>query len=178
MNLTSKSRYALKIMMDLTHHRSLPHVKRVDIAKRQGIPPDYLDQIMVRLRSGRLVESIRGRGGGYKLARSPESINLWDVFGAVEDSIYPVECIGDSHSCGFEAACVAKSAWEEIFSAIKTPLQKMTLIDIATKWNDEQRMCPIGGIRECRAGGSALSDIQDSGLKLGTPLPIGAASHV
>ena len=163
MNITSKSRYALKIMMDLTHYRSLPHVKRVDIAKRQGIPPDYLDQIMVRLRSGKLVESIRGRGGGYRLARSPDTISLWDVFGTVEDSIYPVGCVGGSaHSCDFEAGCVAKSAWEDIFSAIKSPLEKIKLTSIADKWADKHRMCPIGGIRECRGGGSALKSIQDA----------------
>ena len=141
---------------------------------------------MVRLRSGKLVESVRGRGGGYKLARSPESINLWDVFGAVEDSIYPVECIGDTHACNFEAACVAKSAWEEIFAAVRTPLQQMTLVDIAAKWATEHRMCPIGGIRECRAGGSALnsiiadgeSQLHESRLSHTSPLEDGLTSSI
>ena len=159
MNITSKSRYGLKIMMDLTHHRNLPHVKRNDISKRQGIPPDYLDQIMVRLRSGKLVESIRGRGGGYRLARSAESISLWDIFGTVEESIYPVGCVGDNHSCGFETGCFAKSAWEEIFGALKKPLSEMSLIYITEKWANENLMCPVGGIRECRAGGSALNGL-------------------
>lgn len=178
MNMTSKSRYALKIMMDLTHYRAQPHVKRIDIAKRQGIPPDYLDQIMVRLRSGKLVESIRGRGGGYKLARPPELISLWDVFGAVEDSIYPVECVGKTHACDFETACVSKSAWDEIFAALRAPLKQMNLMSIADKWANEHRMCPVGGLRECRAGGSALDEIQKDAAYLASAKHREVTQHV
>lgn len=152
MNFTSRSRYALKIMMDLAHFRALPLVRRAEIAKRQGIPPDYLDQIMIRLRTGKLVESVRGRGGGYRLARAPEEISIWDVFGCVEDNIYPVECVTPNHACGFEESCVSKDAWTEIFESIQKPLQKITLSGLVERWGDEQRMCPIGGLRECRSG--------------------------
>jgi Rrf2 family protein len=153
MNLTSKSRYALKIMMDLAHYRSEALIRRSDVARRQGIPTDYLDQIMIRLRAAGLVESTRGRSGGYRLARDPEEINLWELFTAVEDNIYPVECV--AQSCDFEASCVSRSAWEEIFDAVRKPLTAMSLGSIARKWADEHRMCPVGGVRECRAGGSS-----------------------
>ncbi|MBP9709367.1 MAG: Rrf2 family transcriptional regulator, partial [Oligoflexales bacterium] len=63
MNLTSKSRYALKIMMDMVFHHS--QVQRRDLSNRQGVPPDYLDQILMRLRRAGLLESTRGRSGGY-----------------------------------------------------------------------------------------------------------------
>jgi Rrf2 family protein len=154
MNLTSKSRYALKIMMDLTHFRSEPLIRRSDIASRQGVPSDYLDQIMMRLRSSGLVDSVRGRSGGYRLGKDPAGITLWDVFSAVEDMIYPTECVSTNHACDFESGCIAKSAWSEIFDAIKSPLMRMNLADIADRWADEHLMCPVGGIRECRPGKS------------------------
>ena len=130
MNITSKSRYALKIMMDLAHYSPLPSplpgplpsllpttlengsatgktpgsaiIRRNDIARRQGIPTEYLDQIMMRLRGANLVDSVRGRAGGYRLGRNAESITLWDVFASVEDSIFPVECVAHGDRCGFE----------------------------------------------------------------------------
>lgn len=160
MNLTSKSRYALKIMMDLAHFSHQPLVRRSDIASRQGIPTDYLDQIMIRLRAGKLVESTRGRCGGYKLARPADQITMWDLFSSVEESIVPVECISKGHSCDFESSCVAKNAWVEIFGAIRSSLSKITLASLAGRWANEHTQCPQGGIRECRSGGRG-DDIPD-----------------
>lgn len=154
MNLTSKSRYALKIMMDLAHHRELPLVRRAEIARRQGIPPDYLDQIMIRLRAGDLVESVRGRSGGYRLQRDANQITLWDIFGTVEDGIYPVECLETGHTCDFEPGCLTFPVWQEIFEAIKGPLSKINLLDVTQRNAQDARMCPIGGVRECNSGTS------------------------
>jgi Rrf2 family protein len=179
-NITSKSRYALKIMMDLAHYSPLPSplpgplpgllattlengsataktpgsaiIRRNDIARRQGIPTEYLDQIMMRLRGANLVDSVRGRAGGYRLGRSAESITLWDVFASVEDSIFPVECVAHGDRCGFENSCITRGPWTEIFESMRAPLIKMTLADATFRWADEHRMCPAGGIRECRGG--------------------------
>lgn len=176
MNITSKSRYALKIMMDLAHYSPLPGplpgllattlengsatgktprsaiIRRNDIARRQGIPTEYLDQIMMRLRGANLVDSVRGRAGGYRLGRNAESITLWDVFASVEDSIFPVECVAHGDPCGFENSCITRGPWTEIFESMRAPLMKMTLADATFRWADEHRMCPAGGIRECRGG--------------------------
>src|SRR5262245_45132728 len=105
-------------MMDLAHFKNEPLIRRQDIARRQGVPSDYLDQIMIRLRAGGLVESIRGRNGGYKLARDPAQISLWNIFYCVEDAIYPAECLSEDHHCGFESGCISKSVWGEVFAAI------------------------------------------------------------
>jgi Rrf2 family transcriptional regulator, cysteine metabolism repressor len=157
MNFTSRSRYALKIMMDLTRHSVDPLVRRNDIAARQGVPSDYLDQIMIRLRAGGLVESIRGRNGGYRLARKPQEISLWNIFSAVEDSIYPAECLGENSQCGFEAECVAFSVWEEIFTAVRAPLETMTLQSICERWQTEFPVTLHHGVRECRPGKSDIT---------------------
>lgn len=155
MNFTSKSRYALKIMMDLAHHSHLPLVRRNDIAVRQGIPTDYLDQIMIRLRAGQLVESVRGRAGGYRLARNPQDINLWELFSAVEDSIYPVECVTDHDECHHGSQCISRSAWGDIFGRMKHSLASLTLGALSAKHHREyDRQGAVGPV-ECRPGRSS-----------------------
>jgi len=139
MNLTSKSRYALKIMMDLAHFGATqPLVRRGEIAGRQGIPTDYLDQIMIRLRAGNLVESTRGRSGGYRLARPADQITMWDLFSSVEESMIPVECITAGHACDFEGSCSSQKAWGTIFGAIQSGFGGITLGQLARDWAQEQ----------------------------------------
>lgn len=162
MNLTSRSRYALKIMMDLAlYGANQPLVRRGDIASRQGIPTDYLDQIMVKLRAGNLVESIRGRSGGYRLARPANAITMWDLFSSVEDSMIPVECISSGQVCDFEASCSSKEAWGTIFAAIRSSLSGITLGSLASTWAGEYNgilgqasiaMAAYPTVRECRGG--------------------------
>lgn len=164
MNLTSKSRYALKIMMDLAHFgANQALVRRGEIAVRQGIPTDYLDQIMIKLRASNLVESTRGRAGGYRLARSPEKISMWDLFTSVEDSMIPVECLASGEACDFETSCSSRESWRKIFLALKSSLGNITLSQLCADWEKERSasdaigfvMPPTGGVRECRGGGRA-----------------------
>ncbi len=152
MNLTSRSRYALKIMMDLTHHSDQPLVRRQEIVRRQGIPAKYLDQIMVLLRRGGLVDSIRGRSGGYRLGKPTSEITVWEIFRTVEEGIYPVECVDETHDCNFQPSCIANEPWQMIFTSMKAALDKITLAQFQQNRLDERKMCPIGGIRECRSG--------------------------
>ena len=151
MNFTSKSRYALKIVMDLAHHQHLPHVPRQEIAKRQGIPTDYLDQIMIRLRKGGLVESVRGRGGGYRLKRGADDIAVWDVFRVAEGNLDPVQCLSEPLACDFDTACISKSAWELIAAKMRAPLEGMYLSELVGADLARHKFCPVGGVRECRA---------------------------
>ncbi len=133
MNVTSRSRYALKIMMDLAHFADLPQVSRQDIAARQEVPLDYLDQIMMRLRKGNLVESVRGRSGGYRLARPASEISVWDIFCCVDGSLYPVRCLDKGESCNLQDSCVTKDVWFDIFEAIRNPLSELTLQKISDR---------------------------------------------
>lgn len=152
MNITSKSRYAIKVMMDLIYHRDLPHVNRKDIAHRQGVPPEYLDHILVRLRRGGLIESVRGRGGGYRLAKSPDAITVWDLLMASEDNLYAVSCLDETHaSCNFEVSCISRSAWQTIFGNVRHTLEAMTLSQMVHNWTAQHHLCPVGGIKECRS---------------------------
>lgn len=151
MNLTSRSRYALKIMLDLALNEQEDLVRRQDIVRREGIPAKYLDQILVRLRRHGLVDSIRGRTGGYRIARDPQMISIWDIFLAVEDGIYPVLCVDEHDDCTFTTSCVAREPWQHIFMSLKSQLANMSLKDLEKNVKKEM-MCPMGGVRECRPG--------------------------
>lgn len=152
MNLTSRSRYALKIMLDLAYRQSETLVRRQEIVARQGIPAKYLDQILVRLRRDGLVESVRGRTGGYRLGRELQRISMWEIFRAVEDGIYPVECVDEHAGCEFRAACGAKEPWQFIFDNVRRALTQMTLADIAGQFLQDEKNFATSGVRECRPG--------------------------
>ena len=143
MNITSKSRYALKVMMDLCiHGADRAPVNRHGTASRQGISVDYIDQILSRLRDAGLIESVRGRGGGYRLTADPKDIALWDIFTAVEDTIYPVQCL-DNDGCIHDDICISKGVWNEIFADIKTVLQGKNLQDVSASWIRDREHPPL-----------------------------------
>lgn len=151
MNLTSKSRYALKIMMDLAGQPSHSIVKRGDIAQRQGVPAKYLDQIMRLLRKGGLVTSLRGRDGGYSLNLKPQDISVWDIFACVEDSLYPVLCVDHSqkHQCAYESACLTYTPWQQIYMTMQNSLAGMRLDQLVLQFGGIQNLQPAEGVREC-----------------------------
>ena len=153
MNLTAKSRYALKIMMDLTLCEGDGQQQRQKIARRQGISIDFMDHILARLREHELIQSTRGRSGGFRLKRRPEEISLWDIFSAVEESLYPVRCMEDS-GCEFEVDCISLDAWSEVFQSIRSVLQSKNLRDVCERWKDRQLPVeePHSRVsRECKA---------------------------
>jgi Rrf2 family protein len=147
MNITSKSRYALKIMMDLAEAGDAL-VHRSDISMRQGIPLEYMDQILSRLREGGLIESTRGRSGGYRLSRPASEVSTLEIFMAVEDAFEPVQCLDGGKGCLAEHVCSSKDAWGTISSAIRHALSGIILSEIVTH---RQPMPFEVGLQECRA---------------------------
>jgi Rrf2 family protein len=137
MMITSKSRYALKVMMDLAMHQEKDLEQRHDIAARQGIPLDYLDQILLRLRAGGLIESVRGRSGGFKLIIAPKDITVWDILNASEESLYPVQCLTEftnqSEACVASDLCSTRGPWEEIISSVRQRLTEISLASLVEK---------------------------------------------
>ena len=133
MNITSKSRYALKAMIDLASRDPDQVVQRADIAKRQGIPGDYIDHILARLRTSGLILSIRGRKGGFKLAVPAEEISAWMIFRSVEDSFFPVLCLDDNEEANSvlcESFCSSRDAWGVISSTVEKGLSGIILSDL------------------------------------------------
>lgn len=133
MNITSKSRYALKIMIDLAEHPPEVVVHRSAIAERQAIPLDYMDHVLSRLRDARLVASTRGRGGGYRLERRPQEISMLAVFQAVEDAWHPVACLTEEAACTMAAVCNTRDTWSVISDAISDSLSGILLSDLLAR---------------------------------------------
>lgn len=130
MHVTSKSRYAIKVVLDLCSHGNGKQIDVETIVRRQKLSKDYVSQILHRLRQADLVSSVRGRGGGYILAKLPAKISVWDIMVAVEDFMEPVKCLGASHGCNLEPECIAKDAWSEIYSRMKRELSSLTLSEL------------------------------------------------
>lgn len=155
MNITSKSRYALKIMLDLgAPERAGEIVHRTDIAARQGIPLDYMDHILSRLRESGLIQSFRGRGGGYRIGREADSISVLEILTAVEDAFEPVQCLDGGQGCSVEHLCSSRDAWGLISSAIRNSLSGIILGDIVVQKPRAPKTEPeVGadGVQECRA---------------------------
>ena len=129
MNLTSKSRYALKIMLYLSSHNSKGLVNRHDISSSEGIPEKYLDQILLKLRRSRLVREHQRATWWLQNSKDSENISVWDIFRAVEDGIYPVECVDEHDSqCANSATCSTSEPWRFIFAFLQNSLKEMTLL--------------------------------------------------
>lgn len=103
MRLTSKGRYAVRAMLDLTFHSSGNPVRLQEISSRQSISLHYLEQLFRKLRTGRVVKSVRGPGGGYVLARSMDEITVKDVLDSVGENINPAKDISGVPSSGIES---------------------------------------------------------------------------
>ena len=102
MRLTSKGRYAVRAMLDLTFHSNGNPVRLQEISNRQAISLHYLEQLFRKLRTGRVVKSVRGPGGGYVLARSMDEITMKDVLECVGENINPARDISGAPSSGVE----------------------------------------------------------------------------
>ncbi len=110
MRLTSKGRYAVRAMLDLTFHSNGNPVRLQEISNRQAISLHYLEQLFRKLRTGRVVKSVRGPGGGYVLARSMDEITMKDVLECVGENINPAKDISGAPSSGVEFKTDANGA--------------------------------------------------------------------
>jgi len=103
MRLTSKGRYAVRAMLDLTFHSNGNPVRLQEISSRQAISLHYLEQLFRKLRTGRVVKSVRGPGGGYVLARNMDEISIKDVLECVGENINPAKDIQGNPSSGVDS---------------------------------------------------------------------------
>jgi len=150
MNFTAKSRYALKIMMALSKQDEIGLQTRIEVSKRHGIPLDFMDQILARLKSAELIQTTRGRSGGLCLSKPSSSISLWDIFKAVEDNLYPVQCL-ENEGCGFGNECISKNIWIDIFSGIENHLREITLQKALDSAAPHIGLNPMEHTQECKA---------------------------
>ena len=132
MKLTSKGRYAVTAMLDVTIHAVSGPVSLADISERQGISLSYLEQLFSRLRKEGLVTSVRGPGGGYRLGRCSAQIAVADVIYAVNESVDATKCSGKGNCQGGEQ-CLTHSLWEGLSQRIEEFLRNITLSELVAK---------------------------------------------
>ncbi len=120
MKLSTKGRYGLRALIDLAVYCTEEAVSIQSIAKRQNISDRYLEQLMGKLRRAGLVVSVRGAGGGYRLARPAEEISVGEVLRALEGNLDAVTCPGNGDEQGCEDAdvCVTRYVWKRINDSI------------------------------------------------------------
>lgn len=140
MNVTSKGRYALRVMVDLAQHPEEGFVSLKTVAERQQISMKYLENIVACLKRAELLESTRGKDGGYRLCREPGAYTVGEILRCIEDNLAPVSCIReDGVHCERAAACVTIPMWKELDEITNTYLDGVTLADLLSgeKWKTQ-----------------------------------------
>ena len=137
MNITTRGRYALRVMLSLAASPDGEYISLKTIAEREAISMKYLEAIVGSLKKADLVESSRGKEGGYRLSRSAESYRVYEILHCLEDNLAPVSCIRDgSVSCDNAAHCLTLPMWVELDGLIAEYLSSVTLADLLSgeKW--------------------------------------------
>ena len=137
MNVTSKGRYALRVMLDLAQHREEGYISLKTIADRQGYSMKYLEMIVGSLKRADLVASTRGKEGGYRLVRDPEDYTIGEILRCIEDNLAPVACIKAGDICCEHAGeCMTVPMWKELDDITNAYLDGVSLQDLLTgeKW--------------------------------------------
>ena len=130
MKISTRGRYALRLMLDLAVYGDGTPVSLRDVAKRQAISDKYLEQIVTPLSRVGLVRSVRGAGGGYLLTRSPAEYTVGDILRPLEGDLAPVECATDAEYCHRCNECVTVALWQEIHKAVSQVVDNTTLADL------------------------------------------------
>ena len=139
MKISTKGRYAIKLMLDLALYSKGQPVKIKEIAKRQGISEKYLEQIISVLNRAGYVRSVRGAQGGYLLRKAPEEYTVGMILRLTEGSLAPVACLdeGDDVDCEKREECVTLILWKKINDAICSVVDHITLQDLVD-WQREK----------------------------------------
>lgn len=144
MNLTTKGRYAVTAMVDLALHGDNTPESLANIASRQGIAANYLEQIFMKLRKNGLVRSVRGPGGGYILAHDSEVITVADIVAAVDESIKMTRCNTSAESCnGTNVKCLTHHLWVGLGKQIENYLKTTTLADVCIEHQPKEKKADV-----------------------------------
>lgn len=131
MKISTKGRYALRIMIDLARHDEGSYIRLKDIAERRNITLKYMEQIMPLLTKAGYVRSYRGNNGGYMLARKPEEYTVGDILRTTEGSMAPIACIEDRpNRCPRCEECTTLPFWEGLWKVINEYTDRYTLADL------------------------------------------------
>lgn len=131
MLISTKGRYALRVLIDLAEHQKTGYIPLKEVAKRQEISEKYLESIIKILVRAGILRGLRGKGGGYQLAVAPERCSLGTILRLTEESLAPVTCLNSGASpCSRAASCRTLPIWQGLDKIIQDYLDNITLADI------------------------------------------------
>lgn len=129
--ISTKARYALRVMIDLAEHQNAGYIPLKDIAARQEISEKYLEIIIKILVKGKMLKGLRGKGGGYILTREPSEYIVGDIIELTEGPLAPVACLQpDAEVCNRKDICVTLPLWEKYYTLVHDFFFHITLEDV------------------------------------------------
>lgn len=129
--ISTRGRYAIRILLDLAEHADGALIPMKEVAARQGISLKYIERIMPALRNSGLIESTHGIGGGYRLAKPPETLTLWEILSLAEGDLAPVACLETgAEPCGRAPICKTLPVWQGYYALTKDYFSNLTLADL------------------------------------------------
>ena len=148
MMISSKGRYALRVMLDMAQQKDDGFIRLSDVAQRQEISRKYLESIMTALSKSGLVESALGKSGGYRLARAPADYPVGEILRAAEGELAPVACLArEGHKCDREGFCYTLPFWKGLEDQINAYVNSFSLQDLLDLKDQEKEngCCVCGG---------------------------------
>lgn len=134
MLISTRGRYALRVLVDLAEHTEQGYVPMKEIAKRQGISLKYLERILPVLSKNGIIEGLQGKTGGYRLVKPPEECRIGDILRLTEGDLAPVACLEcDAQPCDRSCECRTYPMWLEFYQIINDFFDNKTLADIVNK---------------------------------------------
>ena len=131
MIVSTKGRYALRVMIDLAEHQNDTYIPMKDVANRQNISLKYIEKIMPVLSKNHIVEGVHGKGGGYRLTRNPEDYTVGEILRLTEGDMAPVACLeGNSLPCEKTAQCRTLPMWTDFYKLINEYFDGITIADL------------------------------------------------
>ena len=137
MKISTRGRYAIRVMLDLAEHNNGEYIPLMDIAKRQEISEKYLESIVSVLSKQKFVKALRGKGGGYRLVRTPAEYTIGSILRITEGSMAPVACLEhDPNQCERVAVCKTLKMWEGAYKVITEYFDGITIADLLVDTTD------------------------------------------
>ncbi len=133
MRLSTRGRYGTRLMVDLAQHYAHGPIPLAEIAKRQDLSAKYLEQLIILLKGAGLIRSVRGRRGGYVLARKPGQISVGEIVETLEGKLSVVDCVLEPELCYRATECPTRDIWVGITDVVKKQLFSLSLGDILAK---------------------------------------------
>lgn len=132
--ISTRGRYALRVMIDLAQQKTGGYIPLKEIAARQEISEKYLESILKLLVKGKILTGLRGKGGGYRLTRAPEEYTVADILELTEETLAPVACLSeDAEPCPRASDCRTLDMWKGLDKLVRDYFAGITLADLAAK---------------------------------------------